>query len=118
DVRLTAQHGRRKRVTRYREIEWLGAAVNVRTEVSIEVHVDVADWHLLGKSDIPSRRNLRVVKNVRESEPGHLRSCGQTSDEAGHPETHTTFIGKGTCGCGHNETSGEWASDNQLQASQ
>src|SRR5215831_1100150 len=66
DVGLAAQNGRCKRVARYREIQWFGAAVYVRIEVAVEIHVDVAEGHLLRERHVPAGRHLVVIKNISE----------------------------------------------------
>src|SRR5262245_40350860 len=66
DVGLAAQNGRCKRVARYREIQWFGSAVYVRIEVAVEIHVDVAEGHLLRERHVPAGRHLVVIKNISE----------------------------------------------------
>src|SRR5262245_28175069 len=61
DVELTPQDRRRKRVAGCREIQWLGAAVNIGIQVSIEIRIDVAEGDLFRERDVPAGLNLRII---------------------------------------------------------
>src|SRR5262249_26866964 len=94
DVGLPAEDWGRKREAGDRERWWLSTAVDACVEVSVEIDIDIADWHLLCEGHVPAGGDLRILEDISESEPGHLRSCRQAPDKAGHRETHAPLVGE------------------------
>jgi len=86
DVELPAQDGRRERVAGYREIQLLGAPVNVRAKVSVEVHIDVAGAPC--ERDVPASRNVIVMDDIAETKSGHLRGRCRASEETRQNSRH------------------------------
>src|SRR5262249_12803592 len=118
DVGLAAQNGRCKRVARYREIQWFGALVYVRIEVAVELHVDVAEGHLLRVRPVTAARHLAVIQNISEGKSGHQPRGCQTAEETRHPETHAACVSERTSGGGNNNGSSNWdcnSAGSQLQ---